>query len=422
MTEVLSEEQGVVRRAQRAAERFRACHRTHGLLARILPDTDEGHALDELRDRLARDFNALVTLEGAALDEALRGLESAVHKYEQDLEALDRAIPMGWFRGHFDASQASSVALADYASLLGRQVGDSPVRLDRIQFLLTRVVSFFLAPEDATTARRRELLAEALPQVEIDDESRQTAVAFLRDAAQRATGFKRLAQIVSSGFFVDVRGYKLSLRTKLLDPDVMAAAIELNEAVNDNLRRLAEADAPAGKEIEAHLADVDQRIKSIFQKLREDETATELRFEHWLRRNAQKRARKAAADKPLFKPAGRGKKVHRRVVMGAVLAALLLVMWARWPSRGSLAELPPQELAALCAVLKAGAVGPAHSPKIFVGQIDPARWALMSLDARREAASALATKLRERGLLAGTVMMEQQVVIQVEGGRLILVQ
>ncbi|MEW5737721.1 MAG: hypothetical protein AB1938_02280 [Myxococcota bacterium] len=421
MSEAQAETEPLVRRAQRAAESFRACHRAHGLLARILPDTDEGHALADLRDRLAVDFNALVTKEGKALDEALRRLESDVHKYEQDLEALDRAIPMGWFREHFDASQASSVALADYASLLGRHVGDSPLRLDRIQFLLTRVVSFFLAPEDSSTARRRELLAEALPRIELDEASRQTAVTFLRDAAARVASFKRLSELTSSGFFVDVRGYKLSLRHKLLDPDVMAAAIELNEAVNDNLRRLAEADAPAGKEIEAHLAEVDQQIKALFQALREDETATQQRFDSWLRRNAEKRAKKKAAEKA-FKPAGKAKKVDRRLVMGGVLAALLLVMWIRWPGGSNLQDLPAGDVAYLCPVLKSGGVGPPKSPKIFIGQVDQARWATMSLSARRETADNLARRLKERGLLAGTVLMEQQVVVQIEQGKVLLVQ
>jgi hypothetical protein len=275
VTTELQDTDPVVRASRRAAERFRASARVLDLLSGILPDSDEGNALEATRVRLAEAFNALVLKEGDALADEVRRLESEVLSFERALEELDRTIPMAWFREHFDASQASSVALADYASLLCRYVGDSPLRLDRIQFLLTRLISFFMRPEDASTARRIALLGEALPHVDVDDASRDRAVAFLEHAARRVSSFGRISEVIASGFFLDVRGYKLSLRQKLLDPAIMAAAIELNEAINDNLRRLAEADAPAGKELEAHLAEVDAHIKSIFTQLREDETATQ---------------------------------------------------------------------------------------------------------------------------------------------------
>lgn len=424
MTTGTQDTEPVVRASRRAAESFRASARVLALLSGILPDTDEGNALEATRARLEEEFNAIVLKEGDALDDAVRRLESEVLRFERALEALDRTIPMGWFREHFDASQASSVALADYASLLGRYVGDSPLRLDRIQFLLTRVVSFFMSPEDASTGRRIELLGEALPHVDVDDASRDTAVAFLHDAARRVSSFARINEVIASGFFVDIRGYKLSLRQKLLDPAIMAAAIELNEAVNDNLRRLAEADAPAGKEIQAHLAEVDAHIKSIFTQLREDETATQQEFDRWLARNAEKRRKKASQKPTEFKPLGKGKakKLDRRVVLGGIIAVLLLVMWVRWPGGAPLKDLSKADVAQISPVLVAGTVAPAKNPKIFVGQVDKSRWALMSLSDRRQAAESLARNLVSRGWFSGTVMMEQQVVIQVEQGKILIVQ
>lgn len=410
-------------RARNAASSFRALNRVIGLLTGMLPDTDEGNELVEIRDRLEREFNQLVTTSGLALEDGIRKLESEVVQLEARVEALDRGIPMGWFREHFDASQASSVALADYASLLGRHVQDSSLRLDRVQFLLTRVVSFFMDPADATPARRRSLLTEALPPVTLDETSRQTAVAFFADAAKRVKSFERLKQLIDSGFFVDVRGYKLSLRQNLLDPEVMAAAIELNEAINDNLRRLAAADSPEGKELEAHLADVDAHIKSIFHKLREDESKTQEHFDRWLALNAQKRARKPGTSFKDFKPPGeKAKRFDRRVVMSVILAVLLVVTWVRWPGGGALKEVPAGDLSSLSPLLVSGSVAPPDNPRIFVGQIDKSRWALLPLDERRKEADALTQKLSARGLLAATVMMEQQVVVQIEQGRVLLVQ
>jgi hypothetical protein len=109
-------------------------------------------------------------------------------------------------------------------------------------------------------------------------------------------------------------------------------------------------------------------------------------------------------------------------VLGAIFAALLLVMWLRWPGGAPLKELPRADVARLSPVLVAGTVAPAHNPKVFVGQVDKSRWALMSLSERRKEAESLARNLVSRGWFSGTVMMEQQVVIQVEQGTLLIVQ
>lgn len=423
--EVFESEQLVVTRLRRAAGMFRAAVRVLNLVTKLLPDTDEGDDMRDRADALEKAFNAAVTLQGPALDEATRHLESEVLTLEKELDEFDRRIPMSYFREHFDASQASSVALADYASLLGRYAGDSPLRLDRIQFLLTRVISFFLAPEESTPERRRALLAEALPPVTTDETTRRTAVTFLQDAARRFASFKYLRDLTNSGFFVDIGGYKVALRQKLLDPDIMAAAIELNEAINDNLRRLAQADLPTDKELEEHFADVEKHIKSIFSQLRHDETAIQKDFEAWLTSRKRRRNRGPRAPSTKVSFGGRQKPAASRtrtIIMGGVTVVLALVLWLRSPPDGGLQPMPQQELAKFSPVLAEAGVAPAGKPVVLIGQVDKAKWALLSLDDRRKEAQALARQLTNRGLLSATVMMESQVVIQVEGGQLLLVQ
>lgn len=422
--EVLQGEQLVVTRLRRAAAMFRAAVRVLNLVTKLLPDTDEGDDMRDRADALEKLFNSTVTLQGPALDEATRQLESEVLTLEKELDEFDRRIPMSYFREHFDASQASSVALADYASLLGRYAGDSPLRLDRIQFLLTRVISFFLAPEESTPERRRSLLAEALPPVTTDETTRRTAVTFLQDAARRVNGFKYLRDLTNSGFFVDIGGYKVALRQKLLDPDIMAAAIELNEAINDNLRRLAQADLPTDKELEEHFTDVEKHIKSIFSQLRHDETAIQKDFEAWLvSRKRRRKGPRAPSTKVSF--GGRQKPAASRtrtIIMGGITVVLALVLWLRSPPDGGLQPMPTPEVEKFSPVLAEAGVAPAGKPVVLIGQVDKAKWALLSLDDRRKEAQALARQLTNRGLRSATVMMESQVVIQVEGGELLLVQ
>lgn len=410
-------------RARRASEQFRGHCRVLGLISPLVPNTAEHEELESLSKSVEAGFNALVLLDGVTQDDALRKLESSVQQLEQKLEGLDAQIPMGWFREHFDASQASSVALADYATLLGRYAGVDPSRLDRIQFLLTRLVSFFVSPEDDSPALRRQLLAEALPPPTLAAGTREAVVAFCHDATRRLGSFTRLKELIDSGFFVDVRGYKLSLRQQLLDPDVMTAVIELNEATSATLDRLAEAEAAQGKALEEHLAEVDLRIKAIFKQVRVDESEKTQRFEAWLKGSAEARAsgkkRPTARD---YMAIGANPREDRRLVLGAIALVLLLVLLFRLPTEQHLHTLSSAECVELSPLLVSGAVSPEKAPRILVGAVDKSRWALMDVPARREAALKLAEKVAARGWVAATVMLEEQVVMQIEAGNVLVVQ
>ncbi len=408
-------------RSRRAAEQFRGHGRVLGLIEPLVAATAEYEELEKLLGATEAGFNALVLLEGDAFDDSLRRLESNVSVLEQKLEALDAQIPMGWFRAHFDASRASSVALADYATLLGRHAGVDPTRLDRIQFLLTRLVSFFVSAEDDTPARRRQLLAEALPPPTLGSSTREAVVAFCHDAIRRLGSFTRLKELIDSGFFVDVRGYKLSLRQQLLDPDVMTAVIELNEATSATVARLAEAEQLQGTELERHLAEVDLRIKAIFAQLREDESEKTRQFEDWLERSKGDRAAGRAPGAREFMALHANRREDKRLVLGAIALILMLVMLFRSPHEAQLNELGLAECAALSPLIVSGATTQTV-PAIFVGSVDKSRWALMDTASRSAVALELARQVNARGWSAATVMLEEQVVMQIESGNVLVVQ
>lgn len=409
--------------ARKASEQFRAHCRVLGLISPLVPHTAEREALETMARTAEAGFNALVLLEGRAQEDALGELESSVGKLEKALQALDAQIPMEWFREHFDASQASSVALADYATLLGRHSDVDPARLDRIQFLLTRLVSFFVSPEDDSPARRRQLLAEALPPSTLPAGMRETVVAFCHDATRRLGTFTRLKDLIDSGFFVDVRGYKLSLRQQLLDPEVMTAVIELNEATSQTLDRLAEAEQVQGPaDLEQHLAEVDQRIKGIFKQVRVDESEKTSKFEAWLKASADARGTGRRPTAQEYMAIGVNRREDKRLLLGAIALVLTLVMLFRFPSSQDLQVLSAAECAAVSEVVTSCATSPDGAPKVFVGTVDSARWALMDGSARQEAALKLAHQVVARGWAAATVMLEEQVVMQIEAGNVLVVQ
>lgn len=414
----------VVARARRAAEGFRASSRVLELLSSALPETDEVTELVALRDELGRAFDALTTSPPDTIEPEVRRLEAELPRLEHRLETLDARIPMGWFREHFDVTRASPVALADYAALLGRYLKDTSARLDRIQFLLTRLISLFVPTDEATHERRRSLLAEALPPIPTEDSIRRAALDFFASAGRRLDEVERVEQLVESGFFVDVFGYKLSLREQLLDPDVMAAAIELNGAISRCLRRVAEAGTTSDADLAAHLTDVEARVRATFQQLREDERPAQQRFEHWLAQNAAKRAEKAEkASAPLrARPTpSRAPRVSRRTVLAVATATLLGVALLLSPGE-RLSELSAEELTRLSPVLTAGVMSPRDQPRSFVGRVDGERWGAMKPEDKKRAAAGLAETLTARGLVSGTVLSEQEVVVRIEGGKVLLVQ
>lgn len=418
--------QALVTRLQRAAEGFRACARVLELLTRMIPHTEEGEAMAARSAALEKTFNDAVTLHGQALEDVVRHVESEVLAFERELETFDRRLPMHWFRENFDPSTTSSVALADYGSLLARHVGDSTLRLDRVQFVFTRVIAFFVRPADATPERRRALLAEALPPVAVDPEARATAVAFLRDAARRVASFRTVSELTGSGFFVDVGGYKISLREKLLDPEVMSAAIELNSAVTETIHRLAGEGGVDRETLKQHLREADGQIRSIFRKLRVDETATQQQFDDWVARSRAREQAKKPAPKVDVKvafsaPTPVRASTWRKLAAGALLVAAV-VLFFRADRGGGLEALSDADLARLSPLLVEGGVAPPDAPMVFVGRIDKAKWALLSLEDRKKAAEALAQSLTGRGLAAGTVMLEDTVVVQIEAGKPLLVQ
>ncbi len=414
-----------VSRSRRAAAGFRAACRVMAVLDVMLPGDEEVGRMMGARAYLEQRFNRLTTHEpgSRAFDQLLAELEAGVLAMEQELSKVDGGIPMPWFRLHFDPRRATSEALADYASLLGRSAGDDPARLDRVQLLLTRLVHNFVGKDGVGAPSLRALLVEALPPSPIDDKTRAAALAFFRDAAQRLAGFKALGELTQSGFFVDTRGYKLSLRRGILDPEVMATVIEFNASISATIERLAKSELPAAGALEQHMVEVDKRIRQLFKELRTDDPAALIEFEKRVAKNdsRKKRPKPKAWAAPRRPGVKRGRGFSWSYV---VLAVGVVLFFVTLPANPNLVELPPNEVVSYSPVLVSAGVSPLppRPPRLLLGQVNRAKWALMSAKERREAAQALADALKKRGLAAATVMMEGQVVIQIDRGQLMIVQ
>jgi hypothetical protein len=267
----------------------------------------------------------------------------------------------------------------------------------------------------------RDLLVEALPPTTVDARQRETAVQFLRGAAGRARSFTSLKELSDSGFFIDTRGYKLSLRAAILDADVMAAVIELNETVNECIDSLARRELTPEQTLAEHMAEVDARIRAVFKGLRADDSQRVARFHQRLSRNLGGPA-KAAGPKGRGKP---GKAVGRgpfRVALALAIVFSAGYLVSQQQGARALATLSEAELHQLSPLLVDGVVAPPAQPKNLIAHVDKARWALMRAQERDAAARSLASALSAKGLVSGTVMLEDQVVIHIADGKPALIQ
>jgi hypothetical protein len=415
-----------------AADRLRSISSVVTLLTELLPGADDSVKLRDERDRLERDLNAILLLSQVERGAALARLTPALTDLAVATEQFDARIPISWFRENFAAMELSTTALANYASLLVRYVGDNLGRLDRIEMVLTRLVAGFVrADEPNALATSRHLLSEILPPVTLDLETRDVALTMLKQSAERAREFTSYREMMESNFLTDVRGYKLMLGKKLLEPQIMASALELYEIISEKLRRLASIEAPDGKKLYEHLAEVDQRVETLFRRVRDEELTAQLKAQQELRAAAEKKERdELAAEKARKKrkaseyrppqPVSHSARRFRALAVIAVAAAAFALILGRSPSQ--IAPLSQLDVHALSPLFISGSVAPADHPRAFVGHIDPDQWERLTLAERKRAAETIAHALSERHLAAGTVLAESRVAIQIERGQLLVIQ
>ena len=384
----------------------------------------EVNELLNVRERLEKKFAELTTMEPGhpKFEILLSELESAVVLLEQGVMKIDNTMPMGWFRGHFNASKFSSEGLADYAALIGRYAGDDPARLDRAQLLLTRLMISFLGgdAQALASAHIRTLLAEALPPSLIDTETRGAAIEFFKTSAARIAAFRSLEELTRSSFFLDVRGYKLSLRKGVLDPEVMAAAIELNQTVNESIDKLAKKESRDNVSFDEHMKGVDLKIRALFKDLRTDDSREVEQFEDRIKTNLRLAAKTGLIT---FDETFKARNVFRWVAAATILIGSVL-LWIQTHTEKPLTLISLSETESISPwLVTATVVPPPPSPaRLMIGRINKRKWAVLNASQRSDVAHTLAETMKSRGMIAATVMLEDQVVIQIESGTVLIAQ
>ncbi len=415
----------ILARTRRLAGIFREVSHVVEVLSALLPLDTETLALEEWVVRSAADFDRLAKNDPATseFERQLSMLDSQVSNLEVATLTLDGQIPIEVFREFLGVRAPRNEALASYIVVLGRHLsgGDELLRLDRLQLLLTRVINSFVAPADRKNGTRvRDLIADVLPPPPAPAANRQAVLDFFRNATVQVLGFQSLDTLFASGFFLDVRGYKLSLRTGILDPEVMGAIIELNDATSSTIDRLSALVSGDRQRLAEYMQTVDERIRSVFQGLRVDDAELKAKFGERQRSAVAPSARAPLVLRasPATAPGRHGPR-YFRIAMGVLIAISGGSLLAQQQVGSSPKTVDAGQLKRISPLLQDAVVGVGGN---VVARVDKSKWVMMSREQRLAEAANVAKNLGENGYQTLTAMLETRVVLQINHGQPLIVE
>lgn len=384
-----------------------------GARLRALRDTCESLRLDE--DRLAELSEPERAAQLAAFEEKLAAAEGWTLELSDEWPVSDtRQLPL--------ASVAPEVVAA-YAGFLARNADRCLPRRDRAEFLAGQLL----------TERTGQGRIRMRPQAEVGHLLRQMAPfrvsnpeavaavgAFFSGAVQRFDTLDTFEQIFESGLYLDARGYKVSLRNDLFDPDILCAAVEFNAHFGLRVRALQEIGAVSESDLRARFEAADEDIQRMFNDAAG--AAAPVTYEPL----TAPASTPAPAAKPPVGWSTRRKvrvlHVFRVVALAGILAGGTLLVLHRLHS-GGLINVNQSELKALSPLLESGSLSTSTgATRFLLGRISSGRWFVMSRSERRAAARSLRTAMKHRHIASAMIYRDDVLAVQVEQGRVLVVE
>lgn len=323
-------------RVQRAVQRVVACRDTFRMLG-LLAISDEdrktlARMLMEIDTGIGRAENApsVVKEPDAALQNATREqldvVERLLGPIEDRLLYLDEAVTQDAFRARVETSKQPKKVMARYARLLASRRFQAGARRDRFEWIATQLLSTtdaagvrkVMPPERARSVLQH--VVGGLPRKANEQETAE-AVAYLQDALVRVSSVTQ-EEFFDSGVFIDVHGYKVSMRDQLLAPEFVYLSVLINAAVHNRL--------------EAWIADHERLYRGnqltsegspreqIMRRVREAEDAVDDLFS--VKRRGPVQARAGEPAKPAPAPAKKKGKEKKQKKLRGLLPELDIVV------------------------------------------------------------------------------------------------
>jgi hypothetical protein len=192
-------------------------------------------ALPEVAKKDSSVLHRELTKEGA--DE----LERMLGRVEERLLALDEFASQEKFRARITKDKHAPKLLLRYARFLASRRFNVGYRRDRFEYLLTELLTIAtsdgrlrLLPRDKASPVLLQVLSGA-PQSTTAEADRDAAVAYLRESLERLATLTTHEQFFESGYFLDVHGYKVSMRDQITSPEFLYLSVAINVEIHNRI-------------------------------------------------------------------------------------------------------------------------------------------------------------------------------------------
>lgn len=418
------------------------------LLAEVSGDAVKRRVLDAQASAAANELRAALkkNVRPAEQAAALARLEHVASGCEDILVELDAMVPTSVFRNLLESSRVGTMRLLQYARLIARYFRADVHHTERLDVLTQRLLSQprqdafrELRPRAGTDAA----LAYIVGKAKAPENIRRSALEFFAKATGRVNQLDRIQDVFGGGLYLDVLGYKVSIRESLLDAEILRASAELNAALANRLVTLMGREGVSPKAIAEQMAAVEAQVAQVFASPEGEDGATQVsraplprrasvvegkneKLERIERPERGPRAEKAE-EKPAKEQVELLRPQHGLRLMAGLALAIVLAFGAGMSRRGArnaneLIPLSPVALAALSPVLESGAKTNGEAAPMLVAQVAPSKWLLMDRKARVSSTEQLAEELKKENIETALLYQGETVVAQVNEGRVLFAQ
>ena len=418
-------------------ERYRSFADSLRVLSSITPNDTRLAPLEQQR----RELQAAVRQVGPKAAGAA-GLQNRLEQAERSLLEVDASVSPQLLRRALDPHALSAPTLMRFAGLLARHLDESAHRQDRFEYVVGCLLTMdvgggcrAMLPEDEVGPILEHLCASTAE----GDQSRAAALTFLGNATKRLESFRRIDDLFESGFYLDVYGYKYALRTALTDREILFASVHLSLTITNRLAELRDQEGMDRSTLDARVAAEEQRMHEIFRQAGklDDQAARASRSTTPPRPSGAPgpggRRSKAPPKKSVPTLAGPGSPTRMAPAQGPMrwIIAIAVVALSCFGGLQVItaiqedAELIPVDgstLAGLSAALDDGALAAGKDGIVFVGQVSPSRWLLLSRLERRREAYQILDQLHLLDVTAAIITREGHLVIQIDQSQVIYVE
>ncbi len=335
-------------------------------------------------------------------------LAQALAELENELQQHEKTIATSWLRNTFIRLELDSVTKAAYFANIVQRADLSPEWWERVTLLA------MASATDASENGELRLMGvddmvvlwdEILPESKLPAKTIGASVQFFQDAIGRLKELGSVDKLFSSGLYLDVVGYQISLREAFFRPEILYACVdfhtELANWLNFDENRILR------KGHEADFTKVFQDVRSIFRsQFQDDASAKRLRDRLRGAEAAKARAAKKAAAPQYGKRQGAKQGVSRsnRIQLALVAGSIGCLLFVGIPllrefmgeRTRDLKGMSANSAAKIHPLLISASEG--REASLLLGKVNGDKWVLLSVEEREGVANELGQAARMRSL------------------------